>query len=91
MSAAGSDAAPRLSSMASPLPRRLRLGVFGPSSDDAAFDAPASKRARDSSLEASPSAASASIFRVREIQLAVGGPATECVDRATGEVVVRIS
>ena len=47
--------------------------------------------ARDSSLEASPSAASASIFRVREIQLAVGGPATECVDRATGEVAYRIS
>ena len=31
-----------------------------------------------------------SFSRVGEIQLAVGGPATECVDRATGEV-VRVS
>ena len=67
----------------------LSWSLLGPSSDDAAFDAPASKRARDSTLEASPSAASA-FSRVGEIQLAVGGPATECVDRATGEV-VRVS
>ena len=78
-----SDSAPGLRSAA--LPPRLRLGSGMPA-DDTLFGAPSSgspqaKRSRGSSSQASETP------RIhREIRLAHGGVAYECVDRVTGRV-----